>query len=118
MRAPMVPAPRTATLLMRFMMANLGGKSRVLITVLTARLKPRPFKAWRMRLGRALLGKFIYHPVILASLDERDFRKFAGDVVAFGCYQDDREGVAAGMSVADGDLEGADFCFCVRKKVF
>jgi len=39
-------------------------------------------------------------------------------VIAFGRYQDDGESVAAGISVASGDLEGASFCFCVREKVF
>jgi len=54
-----------------------------------------------------LLGKFIYHPVVLASLDQDYFGKFAGDSGSSGRDQHDRETVAAGMSVAARDFEGS-----------
>lgn len=65
-----------------------------------------------------LLRKFIYDPVILASLDQGDLGKFAGEVRSSGRYQDDGESVVAGMSAAGGDLEGANLCFCVREEIF
>lgn len=66
---------------------------------------------------RLFLGKFIYHPVVLSSLDQDYLGKSARDVGRSSRRdQHDRETVAAGMSVATRDLEGA--VGRVRKKLF
>ena len=53
------------------------------------------------------LGKFIHDPVVLSSLDQDYFGKFARDMGSSRRDQHDREVVAAQMSMTACDLEGA-----------
>jgi hypothetical protein len=65
---------------------------------------------------RSLLGKFIYHPVVLASLGHDYFGRSAGDMRASKRDQYNWENVAALMPMAARDLEGV-LC-SARKKLF
>jgi hypothetical protein len=56
---------------------------------------------------RLALRKFIYHPVVLASLDQDYFGKLAVDPPAFPGDQDDREAAAAAVPLAARDFESA-----------
>lgn len=62
------------------------------------------------------LGKFIHDPVVLSSLDQDYFGKFARDMGSSSRDQHDRETVATLVSMTAGDLEGA--VRRVRKKLF
>ena len=63
-----------------------------------------------------LLRKSIHHPVVLSSVDQDYFGKFTRDMGTSRREQHDRESVAAFMSMAPRDLEGA--IGSVRKKLF
>ncbi len=66
----------------------------------------RPKSSAAQSLSEAYLGKFIYHPVVLARLDQDYLGRSARDVGRSRRDQNDRETVAARMSMAARDLEG------------
>jgi|CZKY01.1.fsa_nt_gi hypothetical protein len=65
---------------------------------------------------RLLLRKFIHHPVVFSSLDQRYFGKSARDMGSSKRDQHDRETVKPVMPMAARDLEGP--VRAVRKKLF
>src|ERR1700691_649768 len=110
---------------MRFMNANLSGQkprpSKLDQTIFSATL-PRlcggelcsagteqsPVTSqYKLQHADELSGKFIYHPIVLASLDYDYFRRFTADVGASKSEEHDRETVLALMSMAARDLKRA-----------
>ena len=53
------------------------------------------------------LRKFIYHPVVLASIDQNDFREFPMHLIAAHDYEHDWESKAAPTSGSMRNFESA-----------
>jgi hypothetical protein len=60
---------------------------------------------WATKTGRKALGKFIYHPVILASVDDDDFGGTAADPRSRGGNQYDYKPVASEAALSSRDFK-------------